>query len=400
MSSHSGGPSRNPRPSACDKRTQTESSYDLGEVLAPLSQRPCSAQISEGDKGDWESAPPSPVPPSSLPFPLSTGLPEPSQEDICYNITFQAHQLDSLIHSVEGSSFGPANQPLEVLLENLLAFFFPHMASMVTAMDHVLLHAPSVPKKYGGTGPDPLPALRIIPLCAPEAPAPPAPVALPPAPQPLPQATLLSWAPPAPPRRPAPTFAEVTASSPPAPSAPKLAHLHKACTKQGTKATTTPQWMAPPPMTPQSTTLWLLGPSEPLTLLDLQRLQAAVDLFHHPGSEVVNHPTSASIKFPHVPMVRPDGSTVSDADLLHAIHSHPRWQDVSFISNPRFIQPSGHSGNLSALVHCEVRDSHASSTAHSLLKSMVNFFGTYCCAKHGLLIKLPLFAPPAAGGVT
>ncbi|KAF8624309.1 hypothetical protein AX15_005939 [Amanita polypyramis BW_CC] len=174
MSSHSGGPSRNPRPPACDKRTRTESSYDLGEVLAPLSQRPRNAQISEGDEGDWESAPPSPAPPSSLPFPMPPLCPEPTQDDILGNIVFQACQLESLLHEVEGSSFGLADWPLEVLLENLLTFFFPKVASMVTSMDHVLLYALDVPKKYGGRGPDPPPAVCVVPLCALEAPTPPA----------------------------------------------------------------------------------------------------------------------------------------------------------------------------------------------------------------------------------
>ncbi|KAF8627677.1 hypothetical protein AX15_004305 [Amanita polypyramis BW_CC] len=232
---------------------------------------------------------------------------------------------------------------------------------MVTVMDHVLLHAPSVPKK----------------------------------------AALLSWAPLAPPHPSALTFVEVAASSAPAPSVPKSAHLCKVCTKQGTKATVAllrPLAAGPPsnasaihnfvatrplsdclPLS-QAITLhgdWALTFKEPLTLLELQHLRDTVNTFHHPGSEVVNHPTSASIKFPHMPMVRPDGSSVSDEDLLNALRSHPRWHDVSFVSNPCFIRPSGHSGDLSALVHCEVCNSHASSTAHSLLKSTVNFFRTY-----------------------
>ncbi|KAF8627244.1 hypothetical protein AX15_004463 [Amanita polypyramis BW_CC] len=322
--------------------------------------------------------------------------PEPSQDDICHNIAFQARQLDSLIHSIKGSSFGPTNQLLEVLLENLLAFFFPRVASMVSAMDHVLLYTPSVPKKYGGTGPDPLPALHIIPLHAPEAPAPPAPVALPPTPQPCSRAALLSQAPPTPPRPSAPTFAE-------------------ACTKQGTKATIAllrPSAASPPSNTSaihdfvatrplgdllplsQAVTLcgdWALTFKEPLTFPDLQRLQAAVDNFHHPGSEVVNRPTSTSIKFPHMPTVRPDRSAVSDEDLLNALHSHPRWQDVSFVSNPCFIQPSGHSSDLSALVHCEPAPSSSPLSISS---------GLIVTLKHGSLIEPLHSALPAAAGVT
>ncbi|KAF8627264.1 hypothetical protein AX15_004445, partial [Amanita polypyramis BW_CC] len=219
MSSHSGGPSRVPRHPGRDKWTRTESSYYLGKALAPPSQRPHSAQISEGEEGDWESAPPSPVLLLSLPFPMPPACPEPSQDDICNNIVFQAHQLKLLLHLVKGLSFGTDNQPLEVLLENILAFF-PKVASMVTAMDHVLLYAPEVPKKYGGTGPDPPPSLCIVPLCTLEAPAPPAPIAPPPAPQPCPKAALLSRPPPAPSACTAPTFAEVMASSPPTTTAP------------------------------------------------------------------------------------------------------------------------------------------------------------------------------------
>ncbi|KAF8623287.1 hypothetical protein AX15_006431, partial [Amanita polypyramis BW_CC] len=231
------------------------------------------------------------------------------------------------------------------------------MASMVTAMDHVLLHALSVPKKYGGTGPDPPLSLHIIP---------------PPA-----HRLCCSLRPLLPPHSSALTFAEVAASPPPAASVPKSACLHKACTKQGTKATIAllhPSADGPPsnaavihdfvatrplgnrlPLS-QAITLrgdWALTFKEPLTLPELQRLQAAVDKFHHPGSEVVNRPTSASLKFPHIPTVRPDGSPVSEEILLITLHSHPRWQDVSFVSNPHFIWPSGCSGNLSTLVHCK-----------------------------------------------
>ncbi|KAF8623066.1 hypothetical protein AX15_006523 [Amanita polypyramis BW_CC] len=348
MSSHSGGPSRNPHPSGRDKRTRTESSYGLGEALAPPSQRPCSTLVSEGEEGDWESAPPSPVPPSSLPFPMPSARPEPSQDDICHNIAFQARQLESLLHSVEGSSFGPANQPLEVLLENLLAFFFPKVASMVTSMDHVLLYAPEVPKKYGGTGPDPPVTVCVVPPRAPKAPPLPAPVAPPPAPRARPKAALLARAPPAPLSCAPHSFAEVAAASPTAPSLPKLVRLCKACTKQGTKATMAllrPSLAGPPsnasaivdfmaskplgdriPVS-QMVTLrgdWSLTFSEALTLPDLEQLQAALDTFHHPGAEVVNCPTSTSLKFPHVPTIHPDGSTVSNSDLLAALHSHPR----------------------------------------------------------------------------
>ncbi|KAF8625376.1 hypothetical protein AX15_005417 [Amanita polypyramis BW_CC] len=77
---------------------------------------------------------------------------------------------------------------------------------------------------------------------------------------------------------------------------------------------------------------WSLTFTKALTLPDLEQLQAALDSFHHPGAEVVNRPTSASLKFPHVPTIHPDGSTVSDVDLLVAIRSHPRWHnDTSFI---------------------------------------------------------------------
>ncbi|KAF8634350.1 hypothetical protein AX15_000962 [Amanita polypyramis BW_CC] len=238
---------------------------------------------------------------------------------------------------------------------------------------------PSVPKKYGGTGPDPLPALHIVPLRALEAPAPPAPVAPPLAPQPLPWAALLSRAPPAPPLSTRPDLCQghsflypsfLCSQIGPSPPLGDRLPLSQVVTLHGD---------------------WALTFREPLTLPDLQRLQAAVNLFHHPGSEVVNHPTSASIKFPHVPTVRPDGSAVSDTDLLHAICSHPHWQDVSFISHPQFIQSSGHSGDLSALVHCEVCDSRTSSTARSLLKSMVNFFGSYCHAQAWLINRAAPF---------
>ncbi|KAF8624166.1 hypothetical protein AX15_006014 [Amanita polypyramis BW_CC] len=123
MSSHSGGPSRGFHLSGRDKWSQTDSSRNLGKSLAPPSQRPRSAQLSPvaDDEGNWESAPPSPIP--SLPFPASPLCPEPSQDNILGNIAFQASQLDGLIHQIEGSSFGCASPALEQLLENLMALF-------------------------------------------------------------------------------------------------------------------------------------------------------------------------------------------------------------------------------------------------------------------------------------
>ncbi|KAF8621897.1 hypothetical protein AX15_007424 [Amanita polypyramis BW_CC] len=246
-----------------------------------------------------------------------------------------------------------------------------------------------------------------------KAPPPLAPSAPPPAPRAHPQVALLARAPPAPPSRPPRSFAEAAAAPPSAPPLPKLAWLRKACTKQGTKANTAllrPSAGGPPsnaaailnfvaskplgerlPIS-QMVTLhgdWSLTFAEALTLPDLKQLQAALDSFHHPGTEVVNHPTSASLKFPHVPTIHPDGSVVSDSDLLAAVHSHPRWCDASFVTPPRFIQPAARPGDLSALVFCEVHDSRTSSTARSLLKSTP-----------GSLTGLPPFAPPAAGGVT
>ncbi|KAF8621826.1 hypothetical protein AX15_007473, partial [Amanita polypyramis BW_CC] len=134
---------------------------------------------------------------------------------------------------------------------------------------------------------------------------------------------------------------------------------------------------------------WSLTFSDALTLPDLEQLQSALDAFHHPGAEVVNCPTSASLKFPHVPTIHPDGSAVSDSDLLEALRSHPRWRDVSFVTPPRFIWPAVRPGDLSALVFCEVRDSQASSSTCSLLKSTPG----------SLTGPLPS-APPVAGGVT
>ncbi|KAF8625374.1 hypothetical protein AX15_005415 [Amanita polypyramis BW_CC] len=276
---------------------------------------------------------------------------------------------------------------------------------MVTAMDHVLLYAPDIPRKYGGTSPNPPPALRVVPPCAPEVPPLPTPVAPPPAAKTHPQAALLAWAPLAPPSRTPHSFAKVAAAPPAAPALPKSVHLRKACTKQGTKATTALlcpsadgppsnasailDFMASKPLgkcTPisQMVTLhgdWSLTFPDALTLPDLEQLQSALDTFHHPGTEVVNRPTSTSLKFPHIPTIHPDGSAVSDLDLLEALCSHPHWRD-------------------STLVFCEVHDSQASSTTHSLLKSTIIFSGLFITVKPGSLTGLLPSAPPAAGGVT
>ncbi|KAF8629329.1 hypothetical protein AX15_003499 [Amanita polypyramis BW_CC] len=135
---------------------------------------------------------------------------------------------------------------------------------------------------------------------------------------------------------------------------------------------------------------WALTFKEPLTLPELQHLQAAVDNFHHPGSEVVNRPTSASLKFPHVPTVRPDGSPVSEEDLLITLRAHPCWQDISFVSNPCFIRPLGHSGNLSTLVHCEPAPSSS---------PLLIFSGLIVALRLGLSIRPLPSALPAADGV-
>ncbi|KAF8621524.1 hypothetical protein AX15_007729, partial [Amanita polypyramis BW_CC] len=154
---------------------------------------------------------------------------------------------------------------------------------------------------------------------------------------------------------------------------PKSVCLCKVCMKQGTKANATllcphasgpcpdssslPAFVASKPLSecsPVSHAItlhgdWLLHFVEPLTPSNLQQLQAAEDQFHHPGSKVINWPTSASLKFPHVPTIQPDSSLVTNQDLLAALCSHPCWQDVSFISNPQFIWPTGHQDNLLAL---------------------------------------------------
>ncbi|KAF8621899.1 hypothetical protein AX15_007422 [Amanita polypyramis BW_CC] len=317
--------------------------------------------------------------------------------------------LDSLIHLVEGSSFGVVDQQLEWLLENLLAFFFPWVARMVTAMDHVLLFAPDVPKKYGGTGPNPLTVVRVVPPH--ELEAPPLlplwwlllPLLLSPCMRLLTPWLLCSPGPlRPPPSSPPKSFVEVAAvAPPPASTVPKSACLRKVCTKQGMKSHMALLRLSPagPPLNlsaladfvasrplgncipvSYATTLhgdWSLVFQDPLTLPDLQRLQAAVDAGYVSGTEVANHPTSASIKFTHVPTIHPDGSAVTDTDLSAALSSHPHWQSVSFVTPLKFVHPAGRPSGLSALVFCEVRDSRASSTARSLLKSTVNFFGTF-----------------------
>ncbi|KAF8621420.1 hypothetical protein AX15_007810, partial [Amanita polypyramis BW_CC] len=108
---------------------------------------------------------------------------------------------------------------------------------------------------------------------------------------------------------------------------------------------------------------------------------AALNYFHAPGSTLVNRPTTASLKFTHVLTIHLNGLPVTDGDLLAAIKSHPCWQSVSLVSPPCFIHPTGHALSLLGLVFIEVMDSHASSTACSLLKTSVNFFGTpwYIC---------------------
>ncbi|KAF8627528.1 hypothetical protein AX15_004386 [Amanita polypyramis BW_CC] len=86
-------------------------------------------------------------------------------------------------------------------------------------------------------------------------------------------------------------------------------------------------------------TLWApaLPPPGPLPSVGLW---AALDGFHAPSLAMVNRATTASLKFPHVLTIHPNGSPVSDADLLAALHSHPWWQSVTMVTPPWFIHPA------------------------------------------------------------
>ncbi|KAF8622836.1 hypothetical protein AX15_006713 [Amanita polypyramis BW_CC] len=236
------------------------------------------------------------------------------------------------------------------------------MAEMVHLFDHILIHVPDLPHKYGGTGPNPPPSLMILPphtLAPPLAPAPLAP--------PCPAAPASTvWVPPSATTKPKASYASV-ASTPPAPPAtsllPKLVHLRKACTKQGTKlnvailcpcaealaaAPSLSDFITSDPLgacTPTTWSLtlwgdWLLRYADPLTSKDHAQLRAALDSFHAPGSAVVNRATTASLKFSHVLTVWPDGSSVSKADLLQVLHSHPQWHSATIVTPPQFIRPA------------------------------------------------------------
>ncbi|KAF8634630.1 hypothetical protein AX15_000807 [Amanita polypyramis BW_CC] len=353
-------------------RPRTESSRAFGEAVAPPSQKPCSAPQSEPGSDieieqDWEEQLPLPLPTSLSPggcCPKAFARPrrQPSStSDNLLTIELQVTHLRSLLSETEGSSFGFAAPALEQLLGHLSLLFLPELAKLVTSMDHVLLHVPSVPKHYGGTGPDPPMGICLV---GPSAWGPTPGASTLPAPLPL--------APLAPPSCNKPSFAAVVASPAPQPPLPlKLACLCKACMKQGTKLNS---FVA-------SALLgdWLLCYAEPLSPKDLVHLQGALDQFHVPGSTVVNWATSASIKFPHVPTIQSDGSLVLEQDLLDALRSNPHWQSVNFIMPPHFIHGLEQALGLSALVFCEVRLSDA--------------------PKLGLSTELLPFAQLAAAGV-
>ncbi|KAF8634359.1 hypothetical protein AX15_000970 [Amanita polypyramis BW_CC] len=245
MSSHSGGPPALPHPSACNKWPRMESSRALGEALGPPSQKPHSTPTSEPGSDiemDWSWAEPPPLPPPSPAPPArphgrakffkqpssASSHPEPTQDELFGNIAFQASQLDHLLHQVEGSCFDRASPVLEWLLENLTAFFFPRMAEIVHSFDHILIHAPDLPCKYGGLGLDPPPPIELYPPREPLAPTAP-----PVAPVPLqtphalkPSASLLAQMPLAPPPCSKPSFAEVTALPGTTPTQPQVSKAH------------------------------------------------------------------------------------------------------------------------------------------------------------------------------
>ena len=191
----------------------------------------------------------------------------------------------------------------------------------------------------------------------------------------------------------------------PAPAAPAAGGRPSAttrslcqCTKQGTKLTRVVYRPPPshglPPAVPdiraafqgflpplKSAELTLrndvvLAFGEALSEADHTRVVARVaPLFTRGTGEVLNHRTSALLKFPLVPMHLPDGSALS-ADQLHGyITAHPKWVDVSFIQKARFVTPASKTLGLLATVLVEVADDRASSLAHRLLQTDISFGG-------------------------
>ena len=85
--------------------------------------------------------------------------------------------------------------------------------------------------------------------------------------------------------------------------------------------------------------------------------------------------------------------------LLTVISAHPKWQQVAFIQPPQFVVAANHPLGLSGLVFCEVQDSHASSTAKSLLKSNVPLLVWNTARALGPLPRLRLSVECAVTGV-
>ena len=361
----------NDRGPGARKRDRAETTGSEGASSAPPAQRPRSTAPSSGvDPKGW-CIPSRPfletidflsrLDPSALP-----------QADLLTLIHTMALGLDRAIRSNEASSFGAAAPAISTLVQNMTGFFLNDIEEMLGHLGILLHYKHDLPPLYGG---DASPPATTAPQLAPPDAVPTTSTA-PPRPK----------APPRParsPRRPPPkaSYAKVAGPTPSTPKIPsKTATYSKVGTKQGTKSNvaiirpSTGSSTGPSPSLkdfvdsrplgdclPLSYSVslrvdWILRFQAPLTQDDHNSLLVALSNLYSSSGTDQHCPTSSSLKFIHVPTHHPDGHDVSAANLLSAIRSHPRWNNVHFLQPPRFASPPDCPPRLSGLVFCEIQD--------------------------------------------
>ena len=88
---------------------------------------------------------------------------------------------------------------------------------------------------------------------------------------------------------------------------------------------------------------------------------------------LLNKPPTTLLKFLSVATINPDGSEVSDEQLLKELKVHPTWNTVTLWSPPKFLIRKGQDRAPAHIMVVSVEDDEQGSVGHALMKTTVFF---------------------------
>ena len=88
---------------------------------------------------------------------------------------------------------------------------------------------------------------------------------------------------------------------------------------------------------------------------------------------LLNKPPTTLLKFLSVTTINPDGSEVSDEQLLEELKAHPTWNAVTLWSPPKFLIRKGQDKAPAHIMVVSVEDDEQGSVGRALMKTTVFF---------------------------